>query len=81
VWLIPKLRPDGSAARRVFVGEGRLTDLAWSPNGRWLLVGWRDANQWVFVRVLGTRRIEASSNVSAQLESEAFPTVAGWCCP
>ena len=81
VWLIPELRPDGSAARRVFVGEGRLTDLAWSPNGRWLLVGWRDADQWVFVRVRGARRIEASSNVSAQLESEAFPTVAGWCCP
>jgi hypothetical protein len=81
VWLIPKLRPDGSAARRIFVGEGRITDLAWSPNGRWLLLGWRDADQWVFVRVVGPRRIDAVSNVSAQLESQAFPSVAGWCCP
>jgi Tol biopolymer transport system component len=81
VWLVPQLRPDGSAARRVFVGEGRLTDLAWSPNGRWLLVAWRDADQWVFVRVRGTRRIAASSDVSAQLESDTFPAVAGWCCP
>jgi Tol biopolymer transport system component len=81
VWLIPELRPDGSAARRVFVGEGRLTDLAWSPNGRWLLVAWHEADQWVFVRVAGKRRIEAVSNVTEQLETDTFPSLAGWCCP
>jgi hypothetical protein len=81
VWLIPELRPDGSAARRVFVGEGGLTDLAWSPNGRWLLVAWHEADQWVFVRVAGKRRIEAVSNVTEQLETDTFPSLAGWCCP
>ena len=81
LWLIPTLRPDGSAARRVFAADGRLADLAWSPNGRWLLAGWSEADQWVFIRVRGTRRIAATSNVSSQLESERFPTVVGWCCP
>lgn len=80
VWMVPKLRPDGSAARRVFFGTGRFTDLAWSPDGRWLLVAWRDANQWVFVSVEGKRRIEAVSGIPAQFESSSFPRVEGWCC-
>lgn len=41
------LRLDG---RTLFAGAGRFTDLAWSPDGRWLLVAWEDANQWIFVR-------------------------------
>lgn len=40
------------SARRsevLFSGPGRLTDPVWSPDGRWLLVGWRDADQWLFI--------------------------------
>jgi hypothetical protein len=70
----------GRRPQRLFSGTGALTDLAWSPDGRWLLIGWQTADQWVFVRVGEPRRIEAVSNVSAQFRSSDFPTIAGWCC-
>jgi dipeptidyl aminopeptidase/acylaminoacyl peptidase len=44
------LRGSRRAPRRLFAGQGRFGDLAWSPDGRWLLVAWRDADQWLFVR-------------------------------
>ena len=68
-------------AQRVFTGTGRFGELAWSPDGRWLLVTWPDADQWVFVRVRGQRRIRSASNISAQFESSRFPSISGWCCP
>jgi hypothetical protein len=37
------------AAPVLLAGPGRFGDVAWSPNGRWLLVAWPAANQWVFV--------------------------------
>lgn len=79
LWVIPRLAPDSSAARRVFAGAGAFDGLAWSPDGRWLLVAWRDANQWVFVRTGATPRIDAVANVSAQFE-DSFPRIEGWCC-
>jgi WD40 repeat protein len=80
LWVVPRLRPDASAARRVFSGAGAFSDLAWSPNGRWLLVGWRDADQWVFVRSARVGRLAAVSRITGQFESTRFPRVAGWCC-
>lgn len=65
--------------RRLFAGDGPFESLAWSPNGRWLLVGWPAADQWVFVRGDG-RSIRAVSNVSEQFRSRTFPRVEGWCC-
>ena len=80
LWMIPRLRPDGSAAREVFAGAGRFTDVAWSPDGGWLLLAWRDADQWIFVRSSGVRRLEAVSAIGHQFRSAAFPRVEGWCC-
>lgn len=80
VWLIPRLRPDGSAAREVFSGPGAFTDLSWSPDGRWLLAAWREPDQWLFVSTRGTRRVRAVANVTRQFESRAFPRLEGWCC-
>lgn len=80
LWVIPRLRPDGSAARRVFSGAGRFSDVEWSPDGRWLLLAWRDADQWVFLRSAGVRRLEAVSEISRQFRSRAFPDLGGWCC-
>jgi hypothetical protein len=66
--------------QRVFAGAGAFDDVAWSPDRRWILIGWRDADQWVFVRVAGKRRIEAVSRVTEQFESTTFPRITGWCC-
>jgi hypothetical protein len=81
LWVVPRLRPDASAARRVFSGAGRFTDVAWSPDGRWLLLAWDDADQWVFLRSAGVRRLEAVSAISQQFRSRSFPALGGWCCP
>jgi hypothetical protein len=81
LWVVPKLRTEGSAAaRRVFSGAGRFTDVEWSPDGRWLLLAWQDADQWVFLRSAGVRRLEAVSAVSQQFRSRNFPSLGGWCC-
>jgi WD40 repeat protein len=80
VWIIPRLRPDGSAARRIFVGQGPLTDIAWSPDGRWLLAAWEEADQWVFLRTAPGGKIRAVDNVTEQFGGSS-PSIAGWCCP
>jgi hypothetical protein len=64
----------------LFSGAGVLSGLTWSPDGRWLLVGWPAADQWVFVRADG-KSIRAVANISGQFGSQAFPRVDGWCCP
>ena len=51
-----------------------------SPDGRWRVVGWADADQLVFTRLGTPRQIRAVSNVSAQFRSRTFPTISGWCC-
>jgi WD40 repeat protein len=71
--------------RRLFAGPGRFDDLAWSPDGRWLLLSWRDADQWLFIRP-SDERVVAVSNISRQFDpgatgTSAFPRVSGWCCP
>lgn len=69
---------DGRRVERVFAGAGRFTGVAWSPDGRWLLVPWAEADQWVFVRVEGAHRIRAVSSVARQFGG--FPRVETWCC-
>jgi hypothetical protein len=75
----PAHRGDGSAARRVFAGAGAFTGLEWSPDGRWLLVAWRDADQWLFLRSAGVRAVRGVSDISRQFGG-AFPALGGWCC-
>jgi WD40-like Beta Propeller Repeat len=69
-----------SQGRIIFAGAGDFSDVAWSPDGRWLLVAWQDADQWLFIRSAGVRRVEAVSGISAQFRSERFPSLGGWCC-
>ena len=63
----------------VFSAPGRLEQPVWSPDGRWLLLAWPSADQWVLVRADG-RRIRAVANVSEQFRSRSFPRIEGWCC-
>jgi hypothetical protein len=64
----------------LFAGAGPFTDLEWSPDGRWLLIGWAGADQWVFVRSDGGS-LRAASDVAEQFRSKTFPRVESWCCP
>jgi hypothetical protein len=66
--------------RVVFQGTGRIDGVNWSPDGRWLLLAWRTADQWVFARAGGKPRIHAVASISAQFHSRTFPLLAGWCC-
>jgi hypothetical protein len=78
VWVIDRLRPDASAARRI-LGEGAFNRVAWSPDGRWVLAAWEHADQWIFRRIGRESRIDAVDNVTEQFGG--FPSFAGWCCP
>jgi WD40 repeat protein len=81
------LMPTGSTSlseRRLVMRPGRFTDLAWSPDGNWILLGWRDADEWLFVRP-GDRKVVAASGISQQFAPGAngavgFPGIEGWCC-
>jgi hypothetical protein len=65
--------------RRVLAEPG-LDQLSWSPDGRWLLVSWPGADEWVFVRVVGAPRIRAVSRIAQQFSERSFPRLDGWCC-
>jgi hypothetical protein len=75
----------GGEKRRLFAGLGRFGDVVYSPDGRWLLVAWRSADQWLFLSPAHPRRIVAISDISRQFDPgttspPSFPSVAGWCC-
>jgi dipeptidyl aminopeptidase/acylaminoacyl peptidase len=62
----------------VFSGSGLIDAVTWSPDGRWLLLNWASADQWLFVRV-PAKKLVAVSNIRATYG--AGTRFAGWCCP
>jgi len=71
--------------RTLFAGEGHFDGLAWSPDGRWLLVGWPDADQWLFLRAPDVRRVITVSAVTAEFDPGGsgegrFARIVSWCC-
>jgi WD40 repeat protein len=71
--------------RPLFSAPGRLSGLAWSPDGSRLLIGWRDANQWLFVPIGGRSHVDAIAGISDDFAPGArrpgsFPRIEGWCC-
>jgi Tol biopolymer transport system component len=63
----------------VFTTTGTLRSLAWSPDGRRLLVRWADADQWLLLSPSATHApITAIGSISRRFG--APPTVQGWCC-
>jgi hypothetical protein len=76
----------GGERRRLFAGLGRFDDVVYSPDGRWLLLSWSSADQWLFLNPARPRRVVAISDISAQFDPgttapPSFPSIAGWCCP
>jgi hypothetical protein len=64
--------------RQLFQGD--VAGLAWSRDGRRLLLAWRDADEWLLLGPGGRVR-RALHGVSAELGAAGgFPRVAGWCC-
>ncbi len=68
----------GRDGRLLYRGSGALRQLVFSPGGRWMVVTWPTANQWVFVRAGHPRRIVGVSRISSQFGG--FPHLDGWCC-
>ncbi|MGI8926183.1 MAG: hypothetical protein ACR2HN_05985 [Tepidiformaceae bacterium] len=70
--------------RVLFRGPGRFGALAWSPTGARLLIGWPQADQWLFLRPRGGGRLAAVANIARQFmpgtTSPVFPRSVQWCC-
>lgn len=82
--LVAEIRSHGTQSdvfvlgtgRILFRGAGTLSELAWSPDGRWLVVAWPSADQLLFIRSTAVNKVVAFSGVSATFGG--FPRVAGW---
>jgi hypothetical protein len=73
----------GGMPRSLLTVPGSLGQVAWSPDGRRLLVAWPPANQWLFLPI-GKGKGRAVANVSGAFSpghrAASFPRVEGWCC-
>ena len=72
----------------LFSARGELASPTWSPDGRWLLVGWPDADQWLFIPTERPRRVVAFDRISEQFDpggiggrAAASPASSGWILP
>lgn len=77
--------PSGGPTRRIFAVSGRLTELAWSPDGRRLLLAWPAADQWLFVPTKRGGQLRAIGDVASVFSPgrsgrAPFPRIEGWCC-
>jgi len=73
---------------RLYAGPGSIEGLTWSIDGRVLVLGLPEADQWLLVRprareplreVSGIRRKFAGGNGTAARATAPFPRPAGWC--
>jgi WD40-like Beta Propeller Repeat len=83
--------PGGAAAaapETLFAGSGRIEGLTWSMDGRVLVVGRPDSDQWLLIRPHARGRLEAISRIrrffaggssAAARLTAPFPRPAGWC--
>jgi hypothetical protein len=75
-----RARRPGTRSRMLFAGRGRVVDLTPSPDGAWVLLGWRGGDEW---RLLGRgdreRRVRAvTRRFTPGAGRWAFPYVRAW---
>jgi WD40 repeat protein len=74
----------GGRPRLLFSGSGRFGRVAFSPDGRRLLVPWPDADQWLFLSTARGGRVAAVANIGRQFAAGPrrgpFPDAVEWCC-
>lgn len=82
-------RPARASFRTLFTGIGRFQAPQFSPDGSRMLLGWRDADQWLFFDVTPSVRrgkpiaigdVARQFDPGAPRDAAAFPRVTGWCC-
>jgi hypothetical protein len=81
----------GRPGEEVFQAPGRIAGVTFSPDGRWMLLGWRVADEWLFLSspTLGRgrgERVVPVSGISSRIAPAApgrwaFPEVRGWAAP
>jgi WD40-like Beta Propeller Repeat len=76
----------GGGGSVLFSARGELTGPTWSPDGRWLLVGWPKADQWLFIPTERPGGLVAIDGISEQFDpgdtgEAGFARVAGWILP
>ena len=77
--------PAGRGGGRSLVGgPGRFGRVAFSPDGRRLLVPWPEADQWLFVSAARGGQVAAVANIGRQFAAGPrrgpFPDAVEWCC-
>ena len=82
VVLADPARPGRS--RLLFRGQGAFGRVAFSPDGRRLLVPWPEADQWLFVSPARGGHVGAVANIGRQFargrRNGPFPDAVEWCC-
>lgn len=69
-----EIRVRGDA---LFSAAGRLDDLAWSPDGHWLLAGDPATGQWSIAHATGRAQVSA---VAVEPNFGSGARTRGWCC-
>jgi hypothetical protein len=79
----------GRAQRRWLIGGvSGVGDIAWAPDGEWLLAGLEQSDRWLFLHATDRGTLDdlrAVRNISRQFDpggvgNARFPGLAGWCC-
>lgn len=83
--LVIPLAANDPKPRPLLTDPGTFTNLSWSPDGHWLLVGWRDADAWLFLNPQHPGDVETAGDISRQFNPgstgrASFPRPVGWCC-